>query len=115
MYEFILLGIAVNAGDLKSTDVTDFFSQRITTVSKRQKTNCRGNDDACTVAEQSSSRWEVHFELLFPCTRGYTISYSPVRTPPQRDTGLVHFCFTGYAALHVLAGERLPPGFWKAA
>ena len=64
VYEFTLLGVAVNAGDLKSTDVTDFFSQTITTVSRRQKTNCRGNDEACTVAEQSSSRWEVHFTLL---------------------------------------------------
>eukprot|EP00967_Tisochrysis_lutea_P157741 scaffold320841_cov27-Tisochrysis_lutea.AAC.2 len=57
VYEFLAMKAAVDAGNFKSPDVSNFFAQTIVTTSKRQKSNCRGSD-SCTVQEELSSRWE---------------------------------------------------------
>lgn len=58
VYEFLNMQTAVNAGNFKSDDVSNFFAQTIVTSSKRQKSNCRGSSEACVVQEELSSRWE---------------------------------------------------------
>jgi hypothetical protein len=58
VYEFLNMQAAVNSGNFKSTDVSNFFAQTLVTTSKRQKSNCRGSSEACSVQEELSSRWE---------------------------------------------------------
>jgi len=57
VYEFLAMQTTVKAGNLKSDDISGFFSQSIVSTSKRQKSNCRGSD-TCTVQEERTSRWE---------------------------------------------------------
>jgi len=56
--EYLQVGAAVRAGDLKNPAVQDFFADNIKTVSARQKRQCIGDDKSCAVAEKFSSRYE---------------------------------------------------------
>jgi len=56
--EYLQVGAAVRAGDLKNPAVQEFFADNIKTVSARQKRQCIGDDKSCAVAEKFSSRYE---------------------------------------------------------
>jgi len=61
VFELLAMQPALKQGDLKSEDITNFFSQNLKTQSKRQKRNCLSIGDgsgACEVKEEVQSRWQ---------------------------------------------------------
>jgi hypothetical protein len=58
VYQFILVGNDLQAGNLSSPTITEFFADTIQVSKAKQKRQCIGDDKSCTTQEKFSSRWE---------------------------------------------------------
>ena len=85
VFEFLALGAAVTAGDLRSADVTGFFADSLQTRAASVKTrSCEGGGAACAVEERFSSRWDDMKTSMLLLGNAFRTSGGTAPPPPDK-------------------------------